>query len=278
MREVERNGDSLKRGGAKLLARMLPRMLDKTSTNPIATGSLVQRTANTEGVMDPELSLTACQKATGNVVWTPEKLLDLPGAAEESSFLEDVRPTIQLTLQPYQHAQASLFAGVGGVGLSSAEARRMSMSVGSLVATVSEVLADMSGAIGDKVRRDLPDSHLVRRIWNSVRDLCDVHGVSEEAMANIMPDRWRERAFRERRASCLRGVSCESVAGTRRLNYQPPAKRSINWGSWQTESVMRGRSLRWTSSARRRPREAWAVHKERRRREIWRGDQGLPSL
>ena len=161
MREVERNGDSLKRGGAKLLARMLPRMLDKTSTNPIATGSLVQRTANIEGVMDPELSLTACQRATGNVVWTPEKLLDLPGAAEESSFLEDVRPTIQLTLQPYQHAQASLFAGVGGVGLSSAEARRMSMSVGSLVATVSEALADMSGAIGDKVRRDLPDSDLV---------------------------------------------------------------------------------------------------------------------
>ena len=50
-----------------------------------------------------------------------------------------------------------------------------------------EVLADLSGAIGDKVRRELPDSDLVRRIWNSIRDLRDVHGVPEEAMANIVP-------------------------------------------------------------------------------------------
>ena len=42
-------------------------------------------------------------------------------------------------------------------------------------------------SIGDKVRRELPDSDLVRRIWNSVRGLRDVHGVSEEAMANIVP-------------------------------------------------------------------------------------------
>ena len=86
--------------------------------------------------------------------------------------------------------------GAGGFGLSSAEARRMSAPVGSLVATVPEVLADLSGAIGNKVRREPPDSDLVRRIWNSVRDLRDVHGVSEEAMANIMPESWRDRAFK----------------------------------------------------------------------------------
>ena len=76
--------------------------------------------------------------------------------------------------------------------LSSAEARRMSASVGNLVATVPEVLADLSGAIGNKVRRELPDSDLVRRIWNSIRDLRDVHGVSEAAMANIVPESWRD--------------------------------------------------------------------------------------
>ena len=41
----------------------------------------------------------------------------------------------------------------------------MSAAVGRLVATVSEVLADLSGAIGDKVRRELPDYDLVRCIW-----------------------------------------------------------------------------------------------------------------
>ena len=51
-----------------------------------------------------------------------------------------------------------------------------------------EVLADLSGAIGEKVRRGLLDSDLVRRMWKSVRDFRDVHGVSEEAMANIVPE------------------------------------------------------------------------------------------
>ena len=106
-----------------------------------------------------------------------EKLLDLPGAAEESSFFADGCPTNTLTLQPHQQAQVNLSTGAGGFGLSSAEARRMSASVGSLVATVPEVLADLSGAIGNKVRRELPDSDLVRRIWNSIRDLRDVHGI-----------------------------------------------------------------------------------------------------
>ena len=72
------------------------------------------------------------------------------------------------------------------LNLSSAEARRMSSSVGSMVATVPEVLADLSGAIGEIVWRGLPDSDLVRRIRKSVRDLRDVHGMSEEAMANIV--------------------------------------------------------------------------------------------
>ena len=56
----------------------------------------------------------------------------------------------------------------------------MSASVGRVVATVPEVLGDLSGAIGYTVRKELPYSDLVRRIWHSLRDLRDVHGVSEE--------------------------------------------------------------------------------------------------
>ena len=76
------------------------------------------------------------------------------------------------------------------------------------MADVPEVLADLSGTIGNKVWRELPDSDLVRRTWNSIRDLCDVHGVSEEAMANIVPESCRDRAFR----AGQQGASGQSVA------------------------------------------------------------------
>ena len=46
-------------GGAEQLARMLPRMPDKQAANLIATGSMVQRTAYVERVIDPKLSLPA---------------------------------------------------------------------------------------------------------------------------------------------------------------------------------------------------------------------------
>ena len=198
----------VRNGGGEQLARMLPRMPDKQSVNLIATGSMVQRTSYLERVMEPDLSLAACQKEDGNALGMLEKLLDVPGAAEESSFFADGCPTNMPTLQPHQQAQASLSTGAGGFGLSSAEARRMSASVGSLVATIPEVLADLSGAIRDNVRRALPASDVVRRIWNSIRDLRDVHGVSEEAMANVVPESWRDRAFR----AGEQGSSGQSVA------------------------------------------------------------------
>ena len=139
-------------------------MPDKQAANLIATGSMVQRTAYIEGGMDPELSLPACLKADGTAMWMLEKLLGLPGTAEETSFFENGCPTNQLVLQPYQQVQARLTTGAGGFGLASAEARRMPASVGSLVATVPEALAGLSGAIGDKVQKKLPESDLVRRI------------------------------------------------------------------------------------------------------------------
>ena len=124
------------------------------------------------------------------------EIIDLPGIAEETPFFENGCPTNQLVLQPYLQAQARLTTGAVGFGLASAEARKMSASVGSLVATVPEVLAGLSGAIRDKARRELPDSDLVRRIWNSIRGLRDAHGVSEEAMANIVLEGWRDKSFR----------------------------------------------------------------------------------
>ena len=139
------------------------------------------------------VSLPACQKADNSALWTLENLLDLSGTAKESPFFEDERPTSELMLLPHQRAKGSLSPGAGGFGLSSAERRRMSASVGSMVAAVPEVLADLSGILGENVRMGLSDSDLVRSIWRSVRDLHDVHGVSEDVMANIVPKSWRDR-------------------------------------------------------------------------------------
>ena len=83
----------VRNGGAEQLARMLSHKPNKQSTNLIATSSMVQRTSYLERVMDPELSLAACQKADGNALWMLKKLLDLPGAAEESSYFADGCPT-----------------------------------------------------------------------------------------------------------------------------------------------------------------------------------------
>ena len=52
----------VKNGGAEHLVRMLPRMPEKQSAYLTATGSMVPQTAYIEPVMDPELSLPACQK------------------------------------------------------------------------------------------------------------------------------------------------------------------------------------------------------------------------
>ena len=129
-------------------------------------------------------------------MWRLERRLELPGTADESSFFEDGCPANRLTLRPHQKAKANLSTGARGVGLSSAESRRMSASIGSLVAAVPGALADLSGPLGERPEGELPNSDLVRRIWSSVRDLRDVHGVSEEGMANVVPGSWRNRASR----------------------------------------------------------------------------------
>ena len=104
---------------------MLPRMPDKQATNLVATGSMVQRTAYVERVMDPNLSLPACGRADNGAMWMLENLLEVPGTAEGASFFEEGCMAERFTLLPDQRAQASLSTGAGGFGMSSAESRRM---------------------------------------------------------------------------------------------------------------------------------------------------------
>ena len=52
---VESALETVQNEGAEQLARMLPRMPDKQAANLIAAGSMVQRTAYIERVIDPAL-------------------------------------------------------------------------------------------------------------------------------------------------------------------------------------------------------------------------------
>ena len=65
----------------------------------------------------------------------------------------------------------------------------MSATVASLVATVLDVLADMSaGYVGTKSGGGCPIQTLFGAFWNNAKGLRDVHGVTEEAVANIVPE------------------------------------------------------------------------------------------
>ena len=118
----------------------------------------------------------------------------------------------RLTLPPHQRAQASLSTGAGGSGMSSAEARRMSASVGSLVATLPAVLAGLSGSLGEKVRKSRPGSELVASMWEGVRSLRDEGGVTEEEMGEVVPRGWRDRAFRPEEVSASGNTDREVLA------------------------------------------------------------------
>ena len=78
------------------------------------------------------------------------------------------------------------------MGLPSTEARRMSASIESRVGTLPEILADLTGPLGDRVRRRLPESSIITQLGGSLREIRDTWGVSKEAMAGIVPESWLE--------------------------------------------------------------------------------------
>ena len=217
-------------GGAEQLARILPRMPDKQSANLIATSSMVQRTSYIERVMDPELSLPACQRADTSAMWMLERLLELPGTADESSVFEDGCPAKRLTLQPHQISQAILSTGTGGFGLSSPESRRMSASIGSLVATVPEVLADLSSPLGKMSGGSCP-----------IRTSFAAYGVASGTFATSMGYRRRQWRTWSRKAGGTGGFALTRKELHRSLvgrcfrhmtaKRSAPTRRSTSWGS-----------------------------------------------
>ena len=64
--------------------------------------------------------------------------------------------------------------------------------LGIRVGTLPEVPADLTGPLGDTLRRWFPESITIAQRGNSLREIRDTRGVSQEAMAGIAPESWLE--------------------------------------------------------------------------------------
>ena len=61
--------------------------------------------------------------------------------------------------------------------------------------TLPEILAYLTGPLGDRVRMRLPESSIITQLGGSVREIRDTWGSSKEAMAGIVPESWLERGL-----------------------------------------------------------------------------------
>ena len=66
----------------------------------------------------------------------------------------------------------------------------MSASIGSRVGALPEVIADLTGPLGGRLRRVLPESNIIYQLGGSLRELRGTWGVTKEAMAGIVPESW----------------------------------------------------------------------------------------
>ena len=119
-----------------------------------------------------------------------QKIFELPGAAEAESFFQEGYPDERLTLQPRQQAQARLSTGAGGLGLPSVEARRMSGSIRSKMGNLPEVLANLTGSSGDRVKRGLPEWRIIAQLGGNLREIRNTRRATKENIA--VPKSWLE--------------------------------------------------------------------------------------
>ena len=68
----------------------------------------------------------------------------------------------------------------------------MSASIESMVGTLPEVVADLTGPLGDRVKRALPESNIIAQLGGILREIRGTWGVTKEAMAAIVPESWLE--------------------------------------------------------------------------------------
>lgn len=149
-------------GGADRLACVLPLadVPDKQAAALVAIESRGQMFCYPERALDTQSSLETCRRAdNGSQWWAYEKILEIPGETEAQSFFEQGRRDKSAGISTSPAGLNTTLYGSGRViELPSTEARRMFTSVGSRVDVLPEVLAGLTGPLGDRVRRGFPES------------------------------------------------------------------------------------------------------------------------
>ena len=228
-------------GGADKLAKMVPRMPDRQVANLITSLSLIQRSAYIERGIDPTLTKEACERLDNMVQWALERGMGIEGTEGEEEFFQQGCQDTNLKLRPHQRAQTRLSTGAGGLGLSSAVMRRFSASLGNLISTLPAVIATLSGPLGESVKEKMPDTILVERMGDAIKELHQEHGVSKEVLGETVPPSWVTWALEPpgENGRCkptmveLAGHDGESTRrGKPDINWAKPSTRFNSPNSW----------------------------------------------
>ena len=123
-------------------------------------------------------------------MWVLETSMGLRDAADEEGFFRERHESDSFKLKPYQQLQARLSTGAGGLGLPAAVVRRFSASLGNLSGTLPAVIAALRGPLGESVKDKLPETALVERMGDAIKELHQEHGVSEEGLQRVLPPSW----------------------------------------------------------------------------------------
>ena len=88
----------------------------------------------------------------------------------------------------------------------------MYASIESKVGILPEVLADLTGPVGDRVRRGLPESRIIARLGGRLWEIRDTWGVTKEEMAGIVPESWSEWGLGAEGDTALRPLKVDILA------------------------------------------------------------------
>ena len=189
--------DVINKGGAGKLARLLARMPDKQVAHLITSMSLVQRSAYIERGIDHTLVSGACARLDILVMWVLESGMGLRNIEDEDHLLDNEDQPSRFKLQPYQQAQARLSTGAGGLGLPATIVRRFSASIGNLVSTLPNVIVTLRGPLGDSVKNKIPDTVLVERMGDAIKEVHTEYGLSEDVLKGVVPPSWVDWALEQ---------------------------------------------------------------------------------
>lgn len=142
----------------------------------------------------------------------------------------------RLTLLPHQWAQANLSTGAGGFGM---------FVNGSMVATLSAVLANLSGDLWGRKYQGL---YRIRNWQLPLQNMGGGKEASEEEKGQVVPRGWRDRAFRPKEVSAIGELDIEVLVGHDAETINTYKAQKTNSESRPTECATAGMTHLWTDS------------------------------